>query len=311
MPPAPGPMTPSTCPLCHGPQAPKPLRLTDRLGTTAETFGLSACAECGHSELTPRPEAPEAHYPPGYWPVATTGVQSRLRRWLIARDLDRLFRRMPPGKLLDVGTGDGTVLAIAQERGWQATGVEVSAEAASHARDVRGLDVRQGTLEEAGFPAEHFDAVTLFHVLEHLAFPLATLEEVRRVLKPGGLVVAQVPDAESLQARLFGARWYGWDAPRHLQHFTPRSLALAFQRAGLDVFALDHHSLRHAPVSLASSLVPGWSAHAFAQAERENRPAPIAKGAYAALTLLALPWTLLEGQSGFGAVVTVIARKPV
>lgn len=288
-------MTP--CPLCGGTLRPRPITLRDRLGLTDSTFGLDACDQCGHAVLSPRPDAPA--YPPAHWPSG--GLQARYRRWLIARDLDRLFRHAAPGRLLDVGSGAGTVLELARERGWTVTGVEVAPEALAYSR-ARGLDVRTGP----ALPDESFDAVTLFHVLEHVPDPVATLATVRDRLAPGGLLISQVPNAGGLQARLFKDRWYGWDAPRHLHHFTPTSLLRAVEAAGLELVATDQQSLRHAPVSLVSSLLPGLSAHGFATGQSPG----FAKPLYLALTWLLAPWAWLEGVLGAGAVVTVVARKP-
>jgi SAM-dependent methyltransferase len=90
-----------------------------------------------------------------------------------------------------------------------------------------------GDIGAAAFPSEHFDLVVLWHVLEHLPEPLVTLAEVRRVLRPAGVAVIGVPNAASLQARLFGRYWAAYDAPWHLTHFTPETLDRLLGQAGL------------------------------------------------------------------------------
>jgi len=85
--------------------------------------------------------------------------------------------------VLDVGCGSGTLLGLLKHRGFRVTGLDFSAEAAAIAKAENGVDVAVGSLEEAHFPAESFDVVTLFHVMEHVTNPRQVLAEVSRVLK--------------------------------------------------------------------------------------------------------------------------------
>jgi SAM-dependent methyltransferase len=108
--------------------------------------------------------------------------------------------------------------------GWEVYGVEINEFAACVAREQHWLDVRVGTLEQAAFPDEFFDAVTLWDVLEHLHDPVASLREIRRILKLDGVLVIRVPNANSWDAALFGRYWAGLEPPRHLYVFTPNTL---------------------------------------------------------------------------------------
>ncbi len=166
---------------------------------------------------------------------------SRYLRWLLS-PLDGLLWAVPHyrpgGRLLDVGCGSGLYLRAMRRLGWQVSGVELSAKAAAYAREALGLDVREGSLEEAGFPDEHFDVVTLWHVLEHLPSPRRTLQEVVRVLKPDGILICEVPNIDSLQSRVMGHRWFHLDPPRHLYAFSPATLRAMLQAAGLTVLEI-------------------------------------------------------------------------
>jgi SAM-dependent methyltransferase len=133
---------------------------------------------------------------------------------------------------LDVGCGTGALLAALRQDGWAVQGVDPDATLARQAREERGLAVFVGDLAAAAFPNEHFDLVVLWHVLEHLPAPLATLGEVRRVLRPGGVAVIGVPNAASLQARLLGRYWAAYDVPWHLSHFSPGTLGKLLEQAG-------------------------------------------------------------------------------
>lgn len=148
------------------------------------------------------------------------------------------LKRLPQGKLLDVGCGNGQFLAMMQDLGWEVVGVEPDGQAVKAARACLGLSVYEGTLEEAGFPEDSFDAITMNHVIEHVWDPISTLRECRRVLKVGGRLVVITPSIWSLGARLFSKAWLPWEPPRHLFLFSPRTLQECAEQAGLRVLKL-------------------------------------------------------------------------
>lgn len=123
------------------------------------------------------------------------------------------------GRLLDVGFGAGTLLEAAQRAGWQALGVEVSNRAADHVRSL-GFDVFCGTLAEARYPSNHFDVVTASEVLEHVADPQMVLQEIARVLRPGGLLWLTTPHGRGVSAQILGLKWSTVSPPEHLQLFS-------------------------------------------------------------------------------------------
>ncbi len=110
------------------------------------------------------------------------------------------YAKVQRGNLCDVGCGPGGVLKIAQEKGWEATGVEISAWAVQEGRK-GGVKIHEGSLLDAGFPDNHFDAVSMFDVLEHLTTPRAYLREIHRIVKPGGVLVIETPNVDGFFAR--------------------------------------------------------------------------------------------------------------
>ena len=122
-----------------------------------------------------------------------------------ARGLSGLARLRGPGRLLDVGCSYGAFLMAAQRAGWEAHGVELSETTARYAIEARKLSVFQGTVAAASFPDGHFDAVTLWDVLEHLDDPISTLCEIARILKPGGVLLAFTINQASLVSRIGNA----------------------------------------------------------------------------------------------------------
>jgi len=143
----------------------------------------------------------------------------------------------PPGgrPLLDVGCYTGVFVEIAARHGWEAWGVEPSRWAVEQARG-RGLRVVRGTLDTAELPESYFAIVTLWDVIEHLIDPRDALEQVRRLLRPGGLVVVHTIDIESLFARLMGSRW-PWLMEMHVYYFSRRTLRDLLERNGFQVLS--------------------------------------------------------------------------
>jgi SAM-dependent methyltransferase len=217
----------------------------DLLFPGPERYHLLSCGRCGHIYQSPRPtpESIGAHYPADYHPylIAVEDEPSPLRR------LDRAFGlRMRtsavhkaaggrPGRLLDVGCATGVFLDGMRRLGWSVEGVEPSAHAADYARSRFGLRVHVGLLEDAGLPDAAFDAITMWDVLEHVHEPRPVLAELARLLRPGGVLVLSLPNPDSLEARLLGADWLGWDLPRHLNLYRPAQLRASLARYGMPV----------------------------------------------------------------------------
>lgn len=136
------------------------------------------------------------------------------------------------GHLLDVGFGAGTLLEAAHRAGWQAFGVEVSQRAADHVRAM-GFEVVCGTLAEAQYPSNYFDVVTASEVLEHVVDPQTILQEIARVLRPGGLLWLTTPHGRGISARILGLKWSTVSPPEHLQLFSRSGIKTMLEAAGL------------------------------------------------------------------------------
>lgn len=135
------------------------------------------------------------------------------------------------GKLLDVGCGNGKFLVDMKKLGWDVMGVESDPESAKIAKERFGLSVFVGTINEANFPQNTFDAITMEHVIEHTEDPIETIRECHRILKPGGKLSIATPNTESLQHRLFKSAWLELDPPRHIHLFSSSTLVKLFVSA--------------------------------------------------------------------------------
>lgn len=175
-----------------------------RWQTLEEVDGIRIVrCRCGLVFLWPQPPASslkqaydEAYYRP--WED-----QSRLRDIIWRKRMDRVNALAPPGRLLDVGCGTGTFLRQAKLQGWEVAGTELSRAGANAARS-QELRVHEGEIWEADFPEASFDLVTCWHVIEHVADPRRVLEEMYRLLHPGGWIVLATPNLED---RIFRAAY--------------------------------------------------------------------------------------------------------
>jgi SAM-dependent methyltransferase len=280
-----------TCQLCGGREISHLHEgCPDRIYGIPGLFDVVTCRRCGLAWTSPRPrkEAIARYYPDRYADVAEmrstrgkTGLRGALRsatrvpyRLRYRGITDTPAPRPGASRLLDVGSSSGSYLARMQELGWEPWGVEPHAEA--RARALERLRVPEdrifhGSAEDADFPAESFDLVTMSHVLEHLYEPKAVLKRVRGWLRPEGRLRVWVPNLASFESKVFGRFWTGLDLPRHLFHFTPSTLARMLRDAGFDVERavpeFQTGSLTGSAYFAARAAVrqhgPGWPPHAL------------------------------------------------
>ncbi len=192
---------------------------------------IERCTDCG-MEFLPLDYLPDASYSDAADPYYLEQREERVM------NADRLLDLVPRGgRLLEIGCAVGFLLLAARDRGFDACGVEMSEWASGIARDQFGLDVRCGTLEDAGLGDECFDVVVLADVIEHLTDPAKTVREIRRVLKPGGRLLLLTPDTGSVVAKLLGVRWWGL-LDDHYFYFSRATMRRFLENEGFEVETL-------------------------------------------------------------------------
>jgi len=141
----------------------------------------------------------------------------------------------PAGKILDVGCGEGYFLDVCRKRGWKVNGVEISEFAAQETEEKIGKRVFTGSLREAGFEENYFDVITFFDVIEHFSDPVRELAEALRILKKGGLICIQTPNAGGIAAGIMGQRWFQIKPREHLFYFSKKSLRKLLEKLNFNV----------------------------------------------------------------------------
>lgn len=259
----------------------------------------------------PGDEQLAAAYAPWYRPEGGrfSGIGDAVLRRTRSALAGRLHKVLPPGPVLDVGAGDGTLVGAFLRHGREAAGVDPYAPASGpHVRAVE-LEDMTGT----------WSAVIFWHSLEHLRRPARALEHAAALVAPGGVLVVAVPNAASLQARLFGDRWLALDLPRHLVHLTPAALRSQVEALGFRVERVSY--LRGGQVLFGwlhglAGLLPGHPDLYDAIRRGDARQAAqspafrlYALAAGAAALPLALAGTLIEVAARNGGTIYLQARR--
>jgi SAM-dependent methyltransferase len=215
------------------------------------------------------------------------------------------------GVILDIGCGGGLFPGMLRERGYRAVGLDVSARAAALAWKRHGVPAVAGELSRSPIAPDTCAAVTMFHVLEHLDHPECCLGEAHRLLRPGGRLIVQVPNAASWQFAFLGAAWNGVDTPRHIHLFRDSDLEKLLVKCGFVPLRKKYFSWRDNPAGLATSLAP--SLDPMARRVRggvEAAGARLAKDMlYFALVMASVPFAAAEAMVQAGSTIMIEAQK--
>ena len=152
------------------------------------------------------------------------------------RKLVEHFTNTNRGVILDIGCGTGAFLNNMQQAGWQITGLEPDANAIKTANALYNISPK-APHELFSLPANSYDAITMWHVLEHVHQLHEYIEQLKNLIKPKGAIFIAVPNYQSLDAGLYGAHWAAYDVPRHLYHFSPKSIEHLVSLHGLKIRA--------------------------------------------------------------------------
>jgi SAM-dependent methyltransferase len=287
-----------------------------------ERFALDRCAACGSAVTVGDAPDRAAMYEGGTYTPARGAARSLLEplRRLAERDRLRFLSRIEPGsRVLEVGAGDGRLVAAMRGAGLDARGLDPSPAACAAAREI-GVEVVNVGVDEADLPPASEDAVVVWHALEHFEEPRAALLRIRQWLRPGGAIVVAVPNLASWQARIGGDRWFHQDVPRHRTHLTPNGAAALLERSGYRVERIRHLLVEQNPLGMWQTLLNRLTIErdfAFRLLKRDLGPAArrarfldllITAVAGPLLVPVALAAELAAGLAGHGGSIVIEAR---
>lgn len=221
------------CPVCGNTRFERMFTCKDHYAT-GQTFELYRCKDCGFrftQDFPVESEIGKYYETPDYISHSDTkkglmnGLYHSVRKHMLDRKANLVAAGLgkKTGRLLDIGTGTGYFPHAMKIRGWEVEAIERNAQARQFASDRFQLEVRDDTALTS-LPAGSFDAITLWHVMEHLEKLNETWEQLFRLLDDDGILVVAVPNCNAYDARKYKENWAAYDVPRHLWHFTPDTM---------------------------------------------------------------------------------------
>jgi 2-polyprenyl-3-methyl-5-hydroxy-6-metoxy-1,4-benzoquinol methylase len=249
------------CPLCNSEDIGEWLNVPDHF-LTGEQFALTQCSSCGFLFTQDHPDSDEIDR---YYESADyishndsaggffASVYMIAREFMLRRKRKMVCRAtgLKNGNILDIGSGTGHFLSVMRARGWQVKGLEINDKARAFSIAEFGLEVLSPA-SIGSLPSASFDAITLWHVLEHLQNPFSYASEIVRFLNPGGVCLVALPNSSSFDARHYNEFWAAYDVPRHLWHFTPETFKLFAEKSGFEIISVRSLPLDVIYISLLS-----------------------------------------------------------
>jgi len=290
--------------------------------TIQPAIQLIQCKQCGISYTDPRPNLTELekHYSEMYYGPENAkflNVVESLVGWITGSRARRIHEMVTPhSRILEIGCGRGLLLKQLAQLGHECHGSERSDLAAQRARKTVGLRIYTTPLAESGLEPHSFDLVILWHVLEHLEEPEQYLSLINHILRPGGLLLLEVPNYNSLQSQFSGKHWFHLDLDRHLYHFSKEGLNELLSKSRFQVREQSTFSWEQCPFgALQSSLnLLGFSTELLYRLLKREISPPWHQKALQFLIagMLAVPATsfsVVEALLGRGGVLRTVARS--
>ncbi len=234
----------SACPCCNGVDISKVLSAADHT-VSNETFEIWQCNVCTarFTQNVPDKNEIEKYYKSeNYISHSDTkqGFINSLYHFVRKRTLNgkrklvEKYTKLSIGKILDIGAGTGAFLQVMQKSEWDVTGLEPDETARENAKKLYGLSL-QPSEELFNLKAETFDAITLWHVLEHVHELHEYMDQLKKLLKLTGCLFIAIPNYACYDEKIYKEFWAGYDVPRHLYHFSPTSITQLLLQHGLQL----------------------------------------------------------------------------
>ena len=250
------------CPVCNAAAISNIMQVKDYT-VSAESFPIAECSSCSFRFTQDVPDAVSiaSYYKSEDYISHTntaTGLINRLYHFVRTRTIVQKRKLVEnstgikTGKLLDIGSGTGAFIDEMKQHGWETIGLEPDADARTVAQKVYNIQLADGD-QLFQLPANHFDVITLWHVLEHVHDLSKYIQQIKTILRPKGKLFIAVPNYTAKDARVYREHWAAYDVPRHLYHFSPRSMGLLMEKHGLKILQYEPMWYDSFYVSLLSS----------------------------------------------------------
>jgi 2-polyprenyl-3-methyl-5-hydroxy-6-metoxy-1,4-benzoquinol methylase len=233
----------TNCPVC-GSATIHPLLTVKDHSVSQEEFVVWQCSNCSlrFTQNVPDEASIGSYYQSSdYISHSNTSkgfinqIYQKVRNYTLAQKARLVIgETVKQGRLLDLGAGIGAFLNAMKQKGWEATGIEPDAGARQQAKHLFNIELKETNVLDQ-LPESSCDAITLWHVLEHVHQLHSYLERLKRLLKPNGTIFIAVPNYESLDSSVYKLYWAAYDVPRHLYHFTPKAIHILMKEHGLKV----------------------------------------------------------------------------
>ena len=305
------------CPVCSGPITPFKKGIYDTRFGVAGQFEFNHCSCCDIAIMGHMParanlkELYETYYNHGN--LGRKKRYERLKMWFLKSVLYKIWMKtdgdicfhskIGQGKLLDVGTNEGTGLILFQNNGYEVEGLEMSSLAAQSAQD-KGFIVNLSDIETYD-TEKKFDIIVLSNILEHSNRPLEVLKQARRFLKPSGEAWLSTPNLHSLFRRLFGRYWINWHVPFHASIFSEKALTEILTKSGFKVKTLTHRS----PSLWNAQSIISFLFSKEGKATTQHRNPLLISALMFALRLFCFPILMFINLAGRGDCIIITARR--
>ena len=233
------------CPVCNSTEIDPLLTVKDH-SVSKEEFVVWQCRQCTlrFTQDVPDENSIGRYYQsPDYISHSNTGkgllnqLYQRVRKFTLQQKANLIIANTKEkGRIVDIGAGIGAFLSVMQQKGWETKGIEPDEGARKNALQLFGIKLEEpSTLY--GLPQGHYDAITLWHVLEHVHSLHSYMERLRNLLSQQGKIFIAVPNYTSVDSEAYRNYWAAYDVPRHLYHFSPLSIKKLVEQHGLRLLA--------------------------------------------------------------------------
>ncbi|MEM9835494.1 MAG: class I SAM-dependent methyltransferase [Bacteroidota bacterium] len=249
------------CPLCNSRQI-HPFLVAKDHSISQEDFELWSCQNCSFTftQDAPAPAEIGPYYKSeNYISHSDTkaGLVNRLyhmaRDYMLGRKFNLLQRVSKGKKILDYGTGTGYFVDYLQRNNYDAEGIEIDDDARQYGSQKFGIKIHPPAFLTESTQEKSYDAISLWHVLEHLYEPYDYLKRFHEILKDDGVLLVAVPNFSSSDAQHYGPYWAAYDVPRHLWHFSPDTMEKMMANAGFQLSETHHMPMDPFYVSIMSA----------------------------------------------------------